>query len=56
MALAHRVGSATELAYRRGDLLAKRRALAEAWAKFLGGARPAEDTGRVVGRVVALRG
>jgi integrase len=38
MALAHAVGNATELAYRRTDLFAKRRALAEAWARFLGGA------------------
>src|SRR5262249_10130388 len=34
MALAHAVGSRVELAYRRGDLLEKRRALAEAWADF----------------------
>jgi len=31
-ALAHRVGDATERAYRRGDALAKRRRLMEAWA------------------------
>jgi integrase len=37
MALAHAVGTAVERAYRRTDLFAKRRALAEAWAKFLGG-------------------
>jgi len=34
MALAHAVGDKVEAAYRRGDLLAKRRQLAEAWAKF----------------------
>jgi len=34
MALAHVVGDKVEAAYRRGDLLAKRRALAEAWAKY----------------------
>jgi integrase len=34
MALSHRVGDATERAYRRGDGLAKRYALAEAWARF----------------------
>jgi hypothetical protein len=34
MALAHAVGNAVEAAYRRGDLLAKRRALAEAWSRF----------------------
>jgi integrase len=37
MALAHAVGTAVERAYRRTDLFAKRRALAEAWARFLGG-------------------
>ena len=35
MALAHAVGDKTERAYRRGELLEKRRALMEAWAKFL---------------------
>jgi integrase len=34
MALAHVVGDKTEAAYRRGDLLAKRKQLAAAWAKF----------------------
>ena len=34
LALAHRVGSKVELAYRRGDLLAKRHALARDWAAF----------------------
>jgi integrase len=33
--LAHRTGDATELAYRRGDALAKRRALMTAWAHFI---------------------
>jgi integrase len=33
-ALAHRVGDATELAYRRADALDKRRELMEAWAKY----------------------
>ena len=35
LALAHKAGDATELAYRRSDALEKRRALMEAWAKFL---------------------
>jgi len=35
MALAHDVGDAVEAAYRRGDLLDKRRALMEAWCTFL---------------------
>ena len=34
MALAHEIGNAVEAAYRRGDLLNKRRALVEAWARF----------------------
>lgn len=35
-ALAHRVGSAVERAYRRGDALEKRRELLSDWAKFVG--------------------
>jgi len=34
-ALAHNVGDATELAYRRGDALERRRKLMDAWAAFL---------------------
>ena len=34
MALAHRVGDETELAYRRGAAVEKRRKLMEAWARF----------------------
>jgi integrase len=34
-ALAHVTGDKTELAYRRGDALEKRRALMDAWGKFL---------------------
>ena len=33
-ALAHRVGDATEQAYRRADALAKRRDLMQTWANF----------------------
>jgi len=36
LALGHRAGDATELAYRRSDALAKRRALMDAWAAFCG--------------------
>jgi integrase len=36
MALAHAVGDAVEAAYRRGDLLEKRRKLMEAWDSFCG--------------------
>lgn len=35
LALAHTVGDATELAYRRGDALEKRRHLMDAWAAFI---------------------
>jgi integrase len=34
LALAHQVGSETERAYARGDLLQKRYQLAEAWARY----------------------
>jgi integrase len=37
MALAHRAGDAVELAYRRGDALAKRRELMDAWANYCEG-------------------
>jgi integrase len=47
LALAHNVGDATERAYRRGDQLAKRFALAEAWSEFL--AKPSiKDAEKVV--------
>ena len=36
LALGHRAGNATELAYRRSDALAKRRALMDAWAAYTG--------------------
>jgi integrase len=49
MALAHRVGSAVEQAYRRSDQFEKRRQLAQAWAKYV--AHPPTD-----GAVVPLRG
>jgi integrase len=42
LALAHAVGDRTEAAYRRGDLLEKRRLLSQAWGDFcLGSAPPA---------------
>lgn len=44
-ALAHVVGDQVERAYRRGDALAKRRELMEAWASYLHG-NGGEDTGR----------
>jgi integrase len=42
MALAHVVSDATEAAYRRGDLLEKRRALMADWAAFVG-TKPADN-------------
>lgn len=46
MALAHTIPSATERAYRRGSLMAKRRLLMQDWAKFL--SRQAESQDNVV--------
>jgi integrase len=34
MALAHAIGNKAEAAYRRGDVLEKRRLLMEEWARF----------------------
>ena len=50
MALSHSVGTAVEKAYRRTDLLAKRRQLMEQWARFCMAAPT-----KVGGDVVALR-
>jgi integrase len=49
-ALGHKVGEATELSYRRGDALEKRRRLMEQWAGFLS-SEPVTS-----GEVVALHG
>jgi integrase len=43
MALAHDVGSAVERAYRRSDMLERRRAMMTAWADFLDGRVAAAD-------------
>ena len=45
MALSHAIGDKVEAAYRRGDLLEKRRRMMEAWAAFVA-TKPA--TGKVV--------
>tara|TARA_B100001105_G_C22387650_1_gene442780 strand:- start:1254 stop:1415 length:162 start_codon:yes stop_codon:yes gene_type:complete len=37
MALAHTVGNAVERAYRRGDMLGRRRKLMEAWSAYIVG-------------------
>jgi integrase len=47
-ALGHIVGDSTERAYRRGDVLEKRRRLMEAWASYCSKAAPA-------GEVIGLR-
>jgi integrase len=49
MALAHTVSSKVEAAYRRGDLLEKRRQLAEAWAAYV-------DSTAMSRKVVPIRG
>lgn len=49
VALAHQVSNAVEAAYRRGDMIEKRRAMMETWAGFLTGASSA-------GKVIPLRG
>ena len=54
MAMAHTVADKVEAAYRRGDLMDKRRRLMEDWAKFCGRVNPAHV--RDSGEVVALRG
>jgi integrase len=46
MALAHTIGDKVERAYRRGDLMDKRRRLMDAWAGFC--AKIAADTATVV--------
>ena len=45
VALAHRISNAVEAAYRRGDMIEKRRAMMAAWGEFLGGGK---ETGKVV--------
>lgn len=37
VALAHRISNAVEAAYRRGDMIEKRREMMAAWAGFLQG-------------------
>jgi integrase len=46
LALAHKVGSKVEQAYRRTDQFQKRRQLADAWARYCSG--PKADAGKVV--------
>jgi integrase len=39
VALAHRISSAVEAAYRRGDMIEKRRTMMDAWSDFLNGVK-----------------
>jgi integrase len=50
MALAHTIANKAEAAYRRGDLLERRRELMEAWAAFLA---PAPERVERLGRAMA---
>lgn len=51
MALAHVVADGAEAAYRRGDLMLKRRALMDDWAEYCSGAREGKVIGFRRGRV-----
>ena len=54
MALGHTVADKVQRAYRRGDLLAKRTALMQAWADYLDPAGASD--GKVIGRIGVSRG
>ena len=47
VALAHRISNAVEAAYRRGDMIEKRRGMMTAWAEFLTGVKLAENVVRI---------
>lgn len=54
MALAHVIGNKAEAAYRRGELLAKRRELMDAWAEFCASAPPAaKDSDDAAAKIAA---
>lgn len=53
MALAHSIGNKVEKAYRRGDLLAKRRAMMDEWATYCASA-PAPVDAAAEDKVLAL--
>jgi integrase len=48
LSLAHKVGTAVEQVYRRGDVIVKRRNLMEAWAQFCTTPPVEQKTGKVV--------
>jgi integrase len=50
MALAHKIGDDTELAYLRGDLIRKRRQLMDAWAAFISTAGAVSGNVTPIGR------
>lgn len=50
MALAHTIGNRTEAAYRRGDLLEKRRAMMQDWCDFLAANAPVDLKAREMGK------
>ena len=50
MALAHAVENRVEAAYRRGDLLAKRRELMELWSTFVDIEKPNDKTAKAEGK------
>ena len=47
VALAHFTSNAVEAAYRRGDMVEKRRVVLVAWGEFLGGRKEAEKIVRL---------
>ncbi|MGI3166782.1 tyrosine-type recombinase/integrase [Pseudooceanicola sp. 200-1SW] len=51
VALAHKVSNAVEAAYRRGDMIKKRRAMMQAWAEFVDGRILAANVVSLVGSV-----
>ncbi len=55
-ALAHKIGDATEQAYRRGTALEKRRALMQAWADFLGGFAHVQEPDGKAGVLLPFKG
>lgn len=48
VALAHKVGNAVEAAYRRGDMVEKRRAMMTAWADYLSGTARVDNVLRII--------
>jgi integrase len=56
MALAHIIADKTEAAYRRGDLLEKRRRLMDAWAGYCSSAKPSRGASATVVGLRAQRG